>query len=195
MGLGYLAEYEYLTGADGREQAQRILGLAESSQVWALIFVNAAKKANRYANGAIFDTVLWQKLSSMQDRVLAAASNQHLLSHLQASLDRAEARGWLGTEGQSRLMIVNGAEWCPDTANILRITVAFQIPAHLIFMADENKRKKGFRRYSDHAIAVIEQDPTKPRLPIPVIAFPDGSFLAEPTPHAFMVQLVDCGIL
>ncbi len=196
MGLGYLAEYNYLRQEAGNdEQTQRNLGLSESSQVWALIFANAAKKANRCPDGTIFDRVLWQKLSGIQDRVLHAASNPRLLGQLQANLDRAESHGWTRTDGSSRLMIVNGAEWCPDTANVLRMTVAFQLPAHLIFMAEENKRKKGFRRYSDHALAVTEQDPDKPRSPIPVIAFPDGNFLVEPKPYEFIARLVESGIL
>jgi hypothetical protein len=190
LGLGYLAEYEYLSDTGNAGQAEKCLHLAENQQVWALIFASATQKANRYPDGSPFDAALGEQALYIQRRVFDSASNPALLSRLQTHLTQAETRGWKRPNAHSRLIIINGAEWCPDTANILRITVAFQMPAHLLFMAAENKRKKGFRSYSDHAIAVIEQHPNQPHLSIPVITFPDGDFLIEPKPHEFVIQLV-----
>jgi hypothetical protein len=190
LGRGYLAQHRYLLQAGAVEAAEDAVRLAEKSQVGALIYASAARKANRDSTGRVLNRRAEQKIAHMRESILRDPSAKERLEELQAHIDQAESRQWQRGDGDTRLVTFIGATWCPDTVNVVEIMGCFGIPMHILIMDEDNRDEEGYLRFSDHALLAIKPNPDQERLRVPVMIFPNGERLIEPKPREFMMELV-----
>ena len=201
-------EESYFASVDGRAlsesarqrknipETRKQLNAAHKQQTLSLIATSALFKANRTPDGSIFDPDAQSEAQTVRNLLLSDPIKPEELVPLYLLFEQIEDRGFKTIpKGSHDLFIVNGADWCPDTKDVVVIANLFQIPCSVIFMNEENKTRKSFWQYEDHAAVILQPNPSKPRVRIPEVSFSNGSYLNEPTSFTFIAALAQQGYL
>jgi hypothetical protein len=210
---GYFEEYVALCQEGAHEIARnKPMAAVEPRLVLTLIYANATQKANRGRQGKLRNREVEHAADNAVKRALALSSQillpdrRSIIEELDQHLTVAKAHNWQRRDGDTRLLQIIGATWCPDTAvSVVKVAAAYELPVHFLNMwredeilesdAAQDENEKGFIKHLDHAYVSLRPDATQSRLPVPVVIFPDRSVVTEPSPAYFVIELVKHGLL
>lgn len=187
--------YERLANFSLDDEGQRLefARKAEKYACLALIYAYGARKVNCGEDETCFDQQTARFAEAVVNRITTQIENDAARS-VQQNLAKAEQRGWKTPLRGATLITVMGANWCPDTATVVEIANAFELPINLWFNEylqpeeEKGRRKHGILKSHDHATAVYEDHLGKPRMP--VIYYPNGTVHSEPAIPLVIEQLM-----
>jgi hypothetical protein len=190
--LGYQLDYRYACDTGDERLAQKSLKLAVHKQSLALILSDAADRGNTLP-GAPQNRYVTGIVRFIQARARENPVDAATVSDLLRLFEAERARGYQLPPPKAQLTTLIGDEGCPDTADIMRITTAYRVPLDLLIVNERHTARRGFRHSNDHTIALYEDLYGSP--PIPVVIFPDGRMMSEPTAHQFVKAFFENGMI
>jgi len=190
--LGYRLDHQYALDTGDERLARKSLKLATHKQSLALILADAADRGNTFS-GSPQNANVAGIVAFIQARAGENPVNSDTVLELLSLFQAERERGFQIPPPNAQLTTIIGDEGCPDTADIMRITTAYRVPVDLLIINQRHNDRRGFRQSQDHAVALYEDLYGSP--PIPLVVFPNGERISEPTAQQFVKAFFENGMI